>query len=93
MRRHQRSVKVSEQLQHIAPNLALWLADKSTPQSSCEDDDVRLVNGSDPLEGRLEVCLNNAWGTVCQDEFTSDEARIVCRNLGFDQGSKINACC
>ncbi len=53
------------------------------------DGEVRLCNGSNALEGRLEICLNNAWGTVCQDEFTSDEARIVCSNLGYDMGK----CC
>lgn len=47
---------------------------------------MRLQGGSNHLEGRLEICINDAWGTICQDEFTSDEARIVCANLGFTEG-------
>ena len=58
--------------------------DVNTPLGMCEDGDVRLSGGRNDLEGRLEVCISNAWGTVCPGEFTSDEAGIVCRNLGYD---------
>lgn len=59
------------------------IIDQSTLPGSCVNGTVRLRDGMNPLEGRLEICINNAWGTVCQDAFTSDEARIVCSNLGF----------
>ena len=32
--------------------------------SDCEDGEIRLVGGSTVLEGRVEVCINNAWGGV-----------------------------
>ena len=48
--------------------------------------EVRLSDGANNLEGRLEVCINNAWGTVCPLEFTSVEAAIVCGNLGLNNG-------
>lgn len=54
-----------------------------TPNAQCSRGMVRLVNGSNELEGRLEICINNAWGTVCQQGFSSDDARIVCINLGL----------
>ena len=34
-------------------------------------------------EGRLEVCINNAWGTVCNNQFTKEEARVACLQLSL----------
>ena len=33
--------------------------------------------------GRLQIYINNTWGTVCDDNFGSLEAGIACRQLGF----------
>ena len=33
------------------------------------------------LEGRVEICINNAWGTVCDKKFSSEDAQVVCRQL------------
>ena len=54
---------------------------QSTPISNCSNGDIRLVNGTTVLEGRLEICINYAWGTVCSQGFTADDAEIVCRQL------------
>ena len=60
---------------------------QATTFKSCKTGDIRLVNGSSPLEGRLEICINNAWGTVCRDSFSSDDARVACRQLGNITGT------
>ena len=40
--------------------------------------------------GRLEVFLNDEWGTVCDDYFGSYDADTVCRQLGFSGPSSSN---
>ena len=56
----------------------------TTVQDSCETGDIRLVDGSNPLEGRVEICVNNAWGTVCNNgRFSSSDADVVCTQLGY----------
>ena len=49
----------------------------------CPQGAIRLQGGN-ATSGRVEICNNNIWGTVCDDLWGTQEAQVVCRDLGYD---------
>ena len=47
------------------------------------DGEVRLRGGAIENEGRVEMCANGIWGTICDDIWNSATAAVVCRQLGY----------
>ena len=56
----------------------------------CNDGDLRLVGGIISNEGRVEICLSNSWGTVCDDYWGTPDATVACRQLGYSDESKVS---
>ena len=46
--------------------------------------DIRLTGGNYSNEGLLEVYCNGEWGTVCDNSFSNTDARVACRQLGYN---------
>ena len=51
--------------------------------TDCDHGDIRLVSISNPLQGRVEVCYDGVWGTVCSQSWSRSDAAVACRQLGF----------
>lgn len=59
-------------------------------EKTVEETLVRLVNGSGPHEGRVEVFHERRWGTVCDDVWDKKDGDVVCRMLGYQRASEVH---
>ena len=64
------------------------VTDRSTFVGNCKTGEVRLQDGPNVREGRVEVCINNAWGTVCSDQFGFEDAIVTCTQMNFSSEGK-----
>ena len=60
---------------HVALNIA---------GQNCANGTLRLVGGPVDNAGRVEICINGVWGTVCDDQWDNNDAVVVCRQLGYN---------
>lgn len=58
--------------------------------SKCTFGDIRLIDGTEETNGRVEICIGGYWGTICDEEFDVLDAQIVCKQLGYPyQGAEV----
>ena len=50
---------------------------------------VRLVGGTVPNEGRVEICNQNAWGTMCDNSWDIIDADVACHSAGYSRFRKM----
>ena len=50
---------------------------------------IRLADGINKFEGRVEILYQGIWGTICDDGWDDTDATVVCRELGFLNGKAI----
>ena len=48
-----------------------------------------MLGGNVDNEGRVEICLNNEWGTICDDNWSTNDANVACGLLGFSSSGKV----
>ena len=61
---------------YISPPIDLLCA-------ACTQGDIRLVAGALSNEGRVEICNQNQWGSVCDMGWGVPDARVACYHAGY----------
>ena len=65
----------------------------SSIDAQYRDGDIRLVGGSYQWEGRVEIYFSGTWGTITDSDWTSNDAQVVCRKMGYFRPGKIGYEC
>ena len=65
------------------PVVSVICQGNTTSQSECNSGDLHLVGGERESEGRVEICVEGFWGTVCDSGWDQTAALVVCKQSGF----------
>ena len=62
-------------------------------QGDCTEGDIRLMDGFIEQEGRVEVCVNGVWGSICGKGWDNTDAHVTCQQLGYPAIGNIPFAC
>ena len=65
----------------IAAVLCQGSANQSNNPNECISGDVRLANSSNNIEGRVEICTDGMWASVCDRNWGIVETHLFCKQL------------
>lgn len=72
--------------------IILIINDNILEPGDCTEGSVRLVDGVVEQGGRVEVCVNGVWGSICDIGWDKTDALVICQQLGFSSlGKKDNS--
>ena len=72
-------------------NEFIWLLLSLATGGGCTLGDLRLMGGTNTMEGRVEICIDGVWGTISDDGWSTVDAQIACRQLGFAAAGTIGS--
>ena len=70
------------------PGVLFNYARVNVEPGQCDQGAVRLSDGFIDQEGRVEVCHDNVWGSICDDGWDNTDAHVICSQLGYDKLGK-----
>ena len=56
----------------------------------CANGDLRLAGSTTAGQGRVEICINETWGTICDDSWGTPDASVACQALGFSRFGELS---
>ena len=73
----------------LKTHVRMWLFGLVYP--GCTSGEVRLAgSSSSSTRGRVELCHNNQWGTIRDDNWGNSDAEVICKQLKYSSYGIIN---
>lgn len=58
---------------------------------ACTNNALRMIRSQTGTpfnnRGRIEICSGGQWGTICDDGWGTNDAKVACAQLGFSKNS------